>query len=364
MKSAVRRHRKHLGYLLGCAMAVLSSAALAGATPVAPSTRIPFIAGLTVVRATSEPRGDYENLLTITEISPAGYALQAAGEIPADDGSGLMKVNIVRRVRADDRRGARKIRSFFHTGDPEQFNGTVPGMSMVMLSDLHGAGRTQISFQQIGVLAGFTWVKRTLSGSLVRIDGPPATMPMLVNGRRLQLPVVHAKGRLGDSEGSEEFEYFILDNPGNPIILRSRGYKFSSAVIKIEYPEPKQSVSQIESELSAHKSAEVYGIYFSFARADIRPQSERVLKEIAGVLTQHPDWKLVISGHTDGIGDAASNLDLSRRRSAAVKAALVERYRIAATRLVTDGFGESQPKASNDRPEGRALNRRVELTRQ
>jgi outer membrane protein OmpA-like peptidoglycan-associated protein len=339
------------------------SAASAGQTPTSTAPRVPFITGLTVVRATSEPRGDYENLLTVTAISPAGSALAASGEIPADDGSGLTEVNIVRRVRAEDRRSARKIRSLFHTGDPEQFNGTVPGLSQVILSDLHKAGRAQVAFQRIGVFAGFTRVQRTLSGTLVRVDGPPATMPMLVNGRRVALPVVHARGRLGDSSGSEEFEYFILDNPENPIILRSRGPQFSTAVIKIEYPEPRQVTSPMETELSAHEVAAVYGIYFSFARANIRPQSERVLKEIAGVLAQHPDWKLRISGHTDGIGDAASNLDLSRRRSAAVKDALVGRYHIANTRLVTDGFGESQPKASNDRPEGRALNRRVELTR-
>lgn len=357
-------HRQRLAGIACGFIALLASAATAAPSSAVPSPRIPFVQGLTVVRAVSDPRGDYENLLTVANISRSGYSLQASGEIPADDGSGLMEVNIARRVRAEDRRSARNIRSFFHTGDREQFDGTVPGMSLVMLSDLRMAGRAKVNFQQIGLLAGYTWVQRTLSGTLERVDGPPATLPMLVNGRNVRLPVVHAKGRLGDSEGSTEFEYFILDNPENPIILKSRGYKFSSAVIKIEFPEPRQTVSAMETDLSKHKVAQVYGIYFAFARADIRPQSERVLKEIADLLLQHPEWKLRISGHTDGIGDAASNLDLSRRRSAAVKAALVDRYRIAPGRLSTDGFGESQPKASNDRPEGRALNRRVELTRQ
>jgi outer membrane protein OmpA-like peptidoglycan-associated protein len=107
----------------------------------------------------------------------------------------------------------------------------------------------------------------------------------------------------------------------------------------------------------------VYGIYFKFARADIRPVSEPVLKEIAAVLKNNPDWKLSIVGHTDNVGGDSSNLDLSRRRSQSVKAALVERYGIAASRLTTGGFGASQPQAKNDTPEGRARNRRVELTR-
>ncbi|HWG71730.1 MAG TPA: OmpA family protein, partial [Steroidobacteraceae bacterium] len=80
-------------------------------------------------------------------------------------------------------------------------------------------------------------------------------------------------------------------------------------------------------------------------------------------LKKNPDWKLNIVGHTDGIGNDAANLSLSRRRSAAVKAALVDRYGIAADRLSTEGFGASQPQARNDTPEGRARNRRVELTR-
>jgi outer membrane protein OmpA-like peptidoglycan-associated protein len=88
------------------------------------------------------------------------------------------------------------------------------------------------------------------------------------------------------------------------------------------------------------------------------------LEEIAGILQKNSDWKLSITGHTDNIGGDASNLELSRKRAAAVKTALVERYHIAAARLASGGMGASQPQAKNDTPEGRARNRRVELTRQ
>jgi len=88
------------------------------------------------------------------------------------------------------------------------------------------------------------------------------------------------------------------------------------------------------------------------------------LKEIAEVLKRHPAWKLSVGGHTDGIGGDAFNLDLSKRRAAAVKDALVKKYAIEATRLSTAGFGKSQPKDTNDTLEGRAHNRRVELIRQ
>ena len=81
------------------------------------------------------------------------------------------------------------------------------------------------------------------------------------------------------------------------------------------------------------------------------------------MLKTHPDWKLQVDGHTDGVGNDAANLDLSKRRSAAVKAALVGRYGIADGRLSTAGHGESSPQATNDTAEGRARNRRVELSR-
>jgi outer membrane protein OmpA-like peptidoglycan-associated protein len=109
---------------------------------------------------------------------------------------------------------------------------------------------------------------------------------------------------------------------------------------------------------------DVYGIYFDFASDAIRPESEPILKEIADVLARNAEWTLSINGHTDNIGGDTSNLDLSRRRSEAVRKALTERYAIAPARLTTSGYGASQPKATNDTIEGRAQNRRVELIRQ
>ena len=70
-----------------------------------------------------------------------------------------------------------------------------------------------------------------------------------------------------------------------------------------------------------------------------------------------------MEGHTDSLGGDAPNLDLSRRRAAAVKQALASGYGIDAGRLQTAGFGASRPKESNDTLEGRARNRRVELVR-
>ncbi|MEZ5331848.1 MAG: OmpA family protein [Thermoanaerobaculia bacterium] len=108
---------------------------------------------------------------------------------------------------------------------------------------------------------------------------------------------------------------------------------------------------------------EVYGIYFDFDSATLKPESDPVLSRIAAVLERNPGWHLSIEGHTDSVGEEAYNQDLSERRAAAVEQALVERWEIAPDRLTTAGFGESRPKASNETLAGRAENRRVELVR-
>jgi outer membrane protein OmpA-like peptidoglycan-associated protein len=109
--------------------------------------------------------------------------------------------------------------------------------------------------------------------------------------------------------------------------------------------------------------AEVHGIYFSFASAKLVPESDAALEEIAHLLAANPTWVVTIEGHTDSIGTHTSNLDLSKRRAAAVRDALVARFGVPPGRLLDAGFGDSSPIESNTTIEGRARNRRVELSR-
>ena len=81
------------------------------------------------------------------------------------------------------------------------------------------------------------------------------------------------------------------------------------------------------------------------------------------MMRKHPNWKLAVNGHTDGIASDQYNLALSQRRAAAVKNALVKLYKMDPNRFTTSGLGKSQPKDRNDTIEGRARNRRVELVR-
>jgi outer membrane protein OmpA-like peptidoglycan-associated protein len=103
------------------------------------------------------------------------------------------------------------------------------------------------------------------------------------------------------------------------------------------------------------------GIQFESGRDIIKRQSYGILNNVADIMKDNPEYKLVIDGHTDSQGDDQANQVLSEKRAAAVKKYLVDKG-IAEDRLTSRGFGETQPKASNDTREGRATNRRVEFT--
>jgi len=103
------------------------------------------------------------------------------------------------------------------------------------------------------------------------------------------------------------------------------------------------------------------GILFDVNSDRIKPESYGVLKDIANVLSENSAVKVKIVGHTDSDGSDADNMTLSQKRAAAVKQALVNEFNIDASRMETDGKGESQPADKNDTAEGKANNRRVEF---
>lgn len=102
-----------------------------------------------------------------------------------------------------------------------------------------------------------------------------------------------------------------------------------------------------------------YGIYFDVNSDKVKPESFGALNDIAKVIKE-ANVKVQIVGHTDNSGSDVTNLDLSKRRAAAVKAELVK-LGVSADMLTTDGAGASKPIAPNDTPSNKALNRRVEF---
>ena len=106
----------------------------------------------------------------------------------------------------------------------------------------------------------------------------------------------------------------------------------------------------------------LYGIYFDTDKATLRPDSEATLVQIQKLLTAQPAMTLEIQGHTDNTGTRPHNDTLSEERAAAVKGWLVA-HGIAGARLTSKGYADTKPVAENGTPQGRALNRRVELAR-
>ena len=106
---------------------------------------------------------------------------------------------------------------------------------------------------------------------------------------------------------------------------------------------------------------ELQGIFFDTGKADIKPESEAALKEVAKLLQGSGELKVWVVGHTDYMGSTESNLTLSSARAASVVKYLTGTLGIDPKRLGSFGAGPYAPIASNKTEEGRAKNRRVEL---
>lgn len=105
----------------------------------------------------------------------------------------------------------------------------------------------------------------------------------------------------------------------------------------------------------------VPGIFFDFGKAEVKPESEPALKEVAKLLQANPALKVWVVGHTDNVGAPEANLKLSAARAAAVIEVLTRKMSVPAAQLASFGAGPFAPVASNSSEEGRVKNRRVEL---
>jgi outer membrane protein OmpA-like peptidoglycan-associated protein len=367
-------------------LVVVVGAPLVAAEP--PAGKVPLCAGLTIVTAISQQDGDYESIKTIESIDGGIVRLRYSNErsVPGRPGfpPNLRTSLTSRAIREVDLRTANRYLQQFHSTPLEVPGTTAIGTSSAVLTALKTQGEAELGLFDLPPSIPAdpklspdpnkhpSVFDRQVVFKHLRADRQPVMVPMTVNGVGVNLQAIHATGT---AEWGEKGEFFFLDDESNPLALKWRIRASGAAsgapdrdtldVVKIAYQCRTSAASgRLERELSERKRVDVYDIYFSFNSDQIRDESTPTLKELSDVLHRHPDWKLSIDGHTDGIASDGFNLDLSRRRAAAVKTALVTRFGVDAGRLTTAGFGKSRPKDTNDTPEGRARNRRVELVRQ
>jgi outer membrane protein OmpA-like peptidoglycan-associated protein len=336
--------------------------------------QIPVVAGLTFVLAVHNPNaapvgsniatGDYEMVVSVGDASADHLTLKT--QIDAEDErKRQLLLNLERRIPAADLNAARLQILGFHTNDAPTLNGTTAlGPSLEVLRDLRTTGRAQYSVRNFNHLS-------TSSGTLERVSTTPVPFKVMVNGQRVELPAMQVRGRLTYNGNTRPWEFLLLDHPRLPLTLRfavggvGEGFPFTldsaREIVKIDFPVP-QRPSTVEEGLTKDCRVEVPGLYFDFNRATINAQSQPALQSIADTLKRH-QWTVSIEGHTDNVGSDAYNNDLSTRRAAAVKDALIRDHSIAAARLSSAGFGEQRPRETNDTIAGRARNRRVELVR-
>lgn len=356
--------------------------------------QVPLIEGLTVVTAIAQDGGDYESMKRIDKITADSISLNYLADNVPDSGDHASRngssITSHRTIRTQDLRNAHMYAQTFGPGQPDLTPGsTAISISEEVLIELKQKKSTAFTFQagglqgaissllgglgQLAQAGGNTPSKNmnALSAmskedcTLERIGDGLSSFPVMLNDQRVNLPAVHAK--CSTNNGNADF--YILDNPGNPLMLAWKLGDNGDAlqVVKISYANPeitKEPTPKIEQELKQNGQADVYGIYFDFGSDKIKPESEPVLREIAETLNHNASWKLRVEGHTDNVGGDDYNNKLSQSRAEAVKQALVSRYHIGADRLTAQGYGSSQPKESNETLAGRARNRRVELVRE
>jgi OOP family OmpA-OmpF porin len=140
-----------------------------------------------------------------------------------------------------------------------------------------------------------------------------------------------------------------LDEPDNPMLIGTFRYAEGGKTLKQQLDESGKIIT--------------HGILFDSGSDKIKGESYKTLADIGGLLTENPTLRLSIEGHTDSDGADDYNMDLSKRRAESVRTYLISNFKVDGNRLEAKGWGESKPIDTNDTPEGKANNRRVELVK-
>lgn len=330
---------------------------------------IPLLQGTVYTYAASFPKGDEEHIVTLTKLDDAEASFSIEFRATGNREDQPEAIRFVRRVRRQDLLTGNRVNEVFQTGDAELF----PGSSFLHLSAaaLQTLRRGESLPFVLGTIKDYQGMssdslfallpsgRKYFRGPLQRLGSATVPLAVLVNGERQWLPSIETQGRLSVANETVEAHRWWLDDPLNALSLKSG----NGQLVRIDFPQPAPEMDLARSLSTGDCRAPLPGIYFDTASATLLPQSEAALATVARLLKANPGWTLTVEGHTDNVGTDAYNLDLSKRRAAAVQAALQSRHAIGGKQLSAEGFGAGRPVQDNSTLEGRAANRRVELLR-
>jgi|SRR5579871_131016 len=360
---------------------------------------------------------DTEDHFSLTKVSDEGltYLLRMSvnGDAKAEELS--RRLRWPRAVRREDLEQSSRLTLLYSSTDPESYGGqTFAETSRKVLTALKSTGESPLvigvysNLGDSGGLAGllgaappkpaaapapsangapplpdlgtmlnmaFGSARHYYRGTLKRAEPQDVPVAVLVNGVRTPLPAVHAAGTFTfGQDPPQKVEFWWLDNPDWPLTLRWTFGPASQLITRIDWPDAGSGgasgaagaggAAAMAAQLQGKQCrVELHGVYFNSGSAVLLEESEPMLKEVAALVKSSPEGTLTIEGHTDNIGSAQYNQSLSERRAAAVRDALVTRYGIGPGRLLAKGYGLTRPVETNTTFEGRARNRRVELSR-
>jgi len=186
--------------------------------------------------------------------------------------------------------------------------------------------------------------------------------------RNIQEALKRIGGKVVFDEDFNKVSTIVLQKEGKETWVEVRSWPTLYRLTIVEKEVMKQDVEAnaeaMGNDINTTGHVSIYGIYFDTGKAEIKPESDAAIAEIAKLLKNNNALKVYVVGHTDNAGSFDANMKLSKDRADAVMKALASTHGIASSRLKAYGVSSLNPIASNKTEEGKAKNRRVELVEQ
>jgi len=389
-----------------CTPGLAASADVASILPVKGLVLTSTVRATYVVAAGGSARSysgmDVEEWDSVADASADAIDYQIRVSTPADTraNTDLSRYVLHRGVRRQDIAQATRINLFYSSQDPEMFAGqtfletSVKALGLLksgadvpyVIGVIDGEdplGPMGALIRQVGAqsangkpgalpLAGFASLfsgagaHTYYRGNLHRVEPAPVMLPVLLDGAPVSVPALHAEGTIVNGDKSIQAQFWWLDSRMWPLTLKwtllLKGHESSQQITRIDLPpQGGNESSAMANELRKSCHLQLSGIYFNTGSALLLPESQPALRQIAQLVSQSKVPVLEVQGHTDNIGSAQFNQELSQQRADAVRQALVSQFGIPPGKLTAKGFGFTRPVDTNDTVVGRAHNRRVEL---